>query len=242
MRLSFSLRNLQNDPTPDAEGLQDIQNGVVRMFDTIRCPSLTSLSFSLSGFPISEIPFTNLPLDKLETLELNAAMSSKALYHCLALVPSLLSLQIRDIRRKVSYEAVTVDMAEYNNALTVDESVLLALSHGRAESDATNIPFAALTTFITSRTKTLKLCEAFFPSQDLFTITDDELGRLKAVKESGMMILRLHYSSDPPYPEYEQDLPTMGLLRHVQDPLPLMPQRRSGLSDMEGYWGASIIA
>ncbi|KAE9382820.1 hypothetical protein BT96DRAFT_1027499 [Gymnopus androsaceus JB14] len=89
--------------------------------------------------------------------------------------------------------------------------------------------------------KTMKLCKALFPSQDSFAITDEDLDPLKAVKESGMMNLHLHHSWDPPPPMDEQDLPTMGLSRHVQDLLPLMPRRRSGPSDMEGYWGTGII-
>ncbi|KAE9387746.1 hypothetical protein BT96DRAFT_475724 [Gymnopus androsaceus JB14] len=253
MCLSLTIRS------NDHLGEYFIQNGVVQMFDTIHCPSLTSLSFSMYGFPFSEIPFTSLPLDHLETLELEAVMSSKALYHCLTLVPSLLSLQIRDIG---SPHHIPVDIADHNSTPTVDESVLLALSHGGAESDGTDMPLcpklqnfrlfpsslqkisnysAALTTFITSRMKTLKLCEALFPFQDSFAITNEDLGRLKAVKESGMMNLRLHYSSPPPPREDEQDLPTMGLSQHVHDTPPLMPRRQSVLSDMEGYWGTGII-
>jgi len=257
MHLSFTIRN---EPLPDTVGLQDIQNSVVQMFETIHCPSLISLSFSSSGFPISEIPFTSFPLDNLEILELNAAMSPKALCHCLALVPSLLSLQIRDNGTKGPFSPFFdfVDIATYGNTSTVDELVLLALSHGGAEFDATDLPLcpelqsfrlfpsekissAALTTFITSREKSLKLCEAFFPSQDSFAITDEDLGRLKAVKENRMMTLRLHYSLTRPSRADEQDSPTTGLSRHVPDPLPPMTQRRSGLSDMEGYWGTGII-
>lgn len=193
--------------TPDTTIIAEIfGNRVNSLINCIRCPALRLLSFTSEWGPnliVSTWPFTGFPMHALETLHLTLPIAPGAITECLSQTPNLTTFQFTSLWPRFPLE----DPHLSSLTLSPDNPVpmwprlqnIQVLSHSRPAFSllhlgSTPVPFssAALTTFLRSRSQSLKSCTVFYHTKPEPSFSEVELDTLRNLKRDGLK-LRIQY-------------------------------------------------
>lgn len=219
MRLSFIPGRMGLHEADHVFVANFFQTQMSTLVDCIRCPALRLFSFTADwpSLVVSEWPFTGMPMNTLETLNLDMPLMPAALSHCLSQTPNLVNFQLKARWPKFAlqdshFSSLTPSPDNPSpmcphliniRILSHMSSQTFIFGHPELKSDWDSIiPFTntALVTFLQSRSHTLKSCEVLYhaiSTNPLPPFSEAELNTLQHLQRGGME-LRLHYQKAQP--------------------------------------------
>lgn len=247
-------------PTEAAAVAEFFETQIPFLVDCIQCPSLRLLNFTCEWptLIISKWPFTGLS-HTLETLKLNVPLTPTALMDCLSQTPDLINFEFKTRWPKFPLQdshlsSLTVSpenpiplWPRIQSIRILSHMPVLDLIHFpglRIIDSFTPFTSAALTTFVESRSQTLKSCDVFYHSEPQPSFSEAELNTLRNLNRDGLRV-RLHYQAKAPHIG-QLDSPDIGLTPSSLNSrsghnLAAMSQARRNRSDMEGVFGTVVI-
>ncbi|KAF5384593.1 hypothetical protein D9757_007471 [Collybiopsis confluens] len=226
------------------------------VFSRISCPALTSLSVSWRNrTPAPKLPFLEMQIPQLKELGLEITMTPAALTECLSMLPSLVSLSLVDLGWGLTQEYGTtlqdshlrclcptsVALEDYLCPQLQEFRMIVCPEYRVWSQDITHWSNGALVDFISSRAingdPVLKTCDIFIQEKRDFSET--QLGRLRALKETGRLKIRIHHPKD--HSEPEEDAPTTGIVEPVSEPRIMRDTWPSGLEDIGGEFNTTLL-